>query len=263
MTASKTAVAVVSAPVPQKVSILAKMAGKFSVEPAMLQKTLADTVFKGATQEQTVALLIVADQYGLNPFTKEIYAFPAKGGGIVPVVGIDGWLRVINEHPQFDGMDFEQDEEQCTCKIFRKDRTRPIVVTEYHSECSRDTDPWRKCPKRMLRHKAIMQCARVAFGLVGIHDEEDARTIVDAEIVGTAPLGKPKVEMPKRKMEVIPDAVTTPSLYEQIALHSDEMNFDIRTVDSVIEEKLGHTDFSKITVEIFGEVMTFIDGFQA
>jgi hypothetical protein len=101
-------------PEQQKKSILAKMGERFSVDGAVLQKTLSETVFKGATQEQTVALLIVADQYGLNPFTKEIYAFPGKGGGIVPVVGIDGWLRIINENTQFDGMDFEQNEDSST-----------------------------------------------------------------------------------------------------------------------------------------------------
>jgi hypothetical protein len=50
-----------------------------------------------------MALLIVADQYGLNPWTKEIYAFPDKSNGIVPVVGVDGWARIINTHEQFDG----------------------------------------------------------------------------------------------------------------------------------------------------------------
>ncbi len=34
------------------------------------------------------ALMIVADQYGLNPFTREIFAFPDKQNGIVPVVGV-------------------------------------------------------------------------------------------------------------------------------------------------------------------------------
>lgn len=169
------------AKVADKPSILAKMGKRFSVDGSVLQKTLSETVFKGASQEQTVALLIVADQYGLNPFTKEIYAFPAKGGGIVPVVGIDGWLRIINEQPQFDGMEFQQDDESCTCKIHRKDRTHPIEVTEYHDECYRETDPWKKSPKRMLRHKAIIQCARVAFGFGGIHDEDEGKVIANAE----------------------------------------------------------------------------------
>jgi phage recombination protein Bet len=181
-------------PEPQKKSILAKMGARFNVDGAMLQKTLSETVFKNATQEQTVALLIVADQYGLNPFTKEIYAFPAKGGGIVPVVGIDGWLRIINENPQFDGMEIKDDDESCTCIIHRKDRTHPIIVTEYLDECIRDTDPWKKCPKRMLRHKAIIQCGRVAFGFSGIHDEDEGKTIAEAEftVSDSKPIAMPE-----------------------------------------------------------------------
>ena len=177
----------------EKKSILAKMGAKFSVDGAVLQKTLSETVFKGATQEQTVALLIVADQYGLNPFTREIYAFPGKGGGIVPVIGIDGWLRIINEHPQFDGMECEQDDQECTCTIYRKDRTKPVIITEFLEECTRATDNWKNMPRRMLRHKTIIQCARVAFGFVGIHDEEDGKIIAEAEYSEVkAPIAMPE-----------------------------------------------------------------------
>ena len=151
------------------------------VDPEQLKKTLIDTVFKGANDVQLVSLLIVANQYKLNPFTKEIYAFPAKGGGITPVVGIDGWARIINDNPVCDGIQFEQDDESCTCKIFRKDRSHPTVVTEYLSECQGKTEPWTKYPKRMLRHKALIQCARVAFGFSGIFDEDEARRIDDCQ----------------------------------------------------------------------------------
>ncbi|HAO9341577.1 TPA: phage recombination protein Bet [Escherichia coli] len=102
-----------------------------SVDPQELITTLRQTAFKGdASDAQFIALLIVANQYGLNPWTKEIYAFPDKQNGIVPVVGVDGWSRIINENQQFDGMDFEQDNESCTCRIYRKDRKR-IMFREY------------------------------------------------------------------------------------------------------------------------------------
>ena len=81
----------------------------------------------------------------------------------MPVVGVDGWSRIINDNAQFDGMDFKQDDESCTCTIYRKDRSHPIVVTEYMTECKRDVAPWKSHPRRMLRHKAMIQCARLAF----------------------------------------------------------------------------------------------------
>jgi len=163
---------------PQKQSALAVMASRFSVDATKLLDTLKSTVFKGATNEELLALVVVSNQYGLNPLTKEIYAFPAKGGGIVPVVSIDGWLRMMNDHAQFDGLDYEWQHDgdkliACTAVIHRKDRSKPVRVTEYLSECKRGTDPW-KMEHRMLRHKATIQGARVAFGFSGITDEDEA-----------------------------------------------------------------------------------------
>jgi len=162
-----------------KKPLLSVMASRFNVDEDKMMATLKATAFKGkVTDEQMMSLLIVANQYGLNPWTKEIYAFPDSQNGIVPVVGVDGWARIINSDSNFDGMEFVQDDESCTCKIYRKDRAHAISVTEYMSECRRPTaKPWISHPKRMLRHKAMIQCARLAFGFVGIYDEDEAERI--------------------------------------------------------------------------------------
>lgn len=169
------------------VSQAAALAKSLSLAPsdtAELVAALKATAFKGQVSDaQMTALLVVANQYGLNPWTKEIYAFPDRQNGIVPVVGVDGWSRIINSHPQFDGMDFEQDDERCTCIIYRKDRTHPIRVTEYMAECKRDgVGPWKSHPRRMLRHKAMIQCARIAFGFVGIYEQDEAERILEAQV---------------------------------------------------------------------------------
>ncbi len=168
---------------PTKVSPLALMAARFNSDPNKLLDTLKGTVFAAArNNEELMALVIVANEYKLNPLTKEIYAFPAKGGGIVPVISIDGWANLANSHPMMDGMDFEWHHDgngalvSCTCIIFRKDRSRPIKVTEYLEECRRNTDPW-KMVHRMLRHKALSQCVRIAFGFSGVYDEDEAVAI--------------------------------------------------------------------------------------
>lgn len=152
-----------------------------------LVAVLKATAFKGQVSDaQMTALLVVAGQYGLNPFTKEIYAFPDRQNGIVPVVGVDGWSRIINANPEFDGMDFVQDDESCTCIIYRKDRNHPIKVTEWMSECKRDgVGPWKSHPRRMLRHKAMIQCARLAFGFTGIFDQDEAERITERDVSGS------------------------------------------------------------------------------
>ena len=226
-------------------SLVARMGERFGVDASKLLTTLKATAFKVkdgvVTDEQMMALLVVADQYKLNPFTREIYAFvDRKGGGIVPVVSIDGWARIINEHPQYDGVEFMLDadpgNESMTCTIYRKDRGHATSLTEYGSECYQDTGPWKSHPRRMLRHKAFIQCARVAFGFAGVYDEDEGERIVKnmgmAEVVGAPALSgleriqaaarakrekpvKPEEKIDPATGEIAPDA--TPITYAVFA----------------------------------------------
>lgn len=170
-------------------------------------ETLKSTAFKGGVQvsdAQMIALLIVAQQYGLNPFVRELYAFPDKGG-IVPVVSVDGWSRIMNAHDQFDGMEFQTDDKSCTCVIYRKDRKHPTSATEYMDECKRDNSPaWKSHPRRMLRHKAMIQAARLAFGFTGIYDQDEAERI--AEVKGKEiDITPPRQPIEEKKLPDYPD----------------------------------------------------------
>lgn len=162
-------------------SLLVEMATRYGMEPKAFADTIRATVVPQETSnEEFAAFLVVAREYDLNPLTKEIYAFPKKGGGIQPIVPIDGWTHIINANPALDGIEFDDhlDEKgnlaSVTCRLWRKDRSKPISVTEYMVECKRGTDTWAKWPRRMLRHKALIQCARYAFGLAGIVDPDEA-----------------------------------------------------------------------------------------
>jgi phage recombination protein Bet len=193
----------------QKQSALAVMASKFSVEPTRLLDTLRTTLMPKATNEELLAFVVVANQYDLNPFTKEIYAFPGRSGGITPVVSVDGWIKLMNRHPQFDGILFTTDEKDgkthsVTATIYLKNRTHPVEVTEYFSECSRNTEPWKVNPRRMLRHKALIQCARIAFGFSGISDDEEAIPQVALNITPSRPIFRSKLEPTVEPPVVIP-----------------------------------------------------------
>lgn len=165
---------------PRAKSVLLDMADRYGMEAQAFEATLRATVVPGnCSREQFAAFLLVAKEYKLNPLLKEIYAFPSKGG-IQPIVGVDGWANLINSHPAFDGMDFEDRVNDAgelvsiTCKMFRKDRSHPTTATEYLAECKRPTEPWQKWPRRMLRHKAMIQAARYAFSFAGIIDPDEA-----------------------------------------------------------------------------------------
>jgi phage recombination protein Bet len=161
------------------------MAERYGMEPGPFEATVrAICMPQQHTREEFAAFLLVAKEYRLNPLTKEIYAFPKRGGGIVPIVSIDGWVSLVNSHDACDGFSFSWEEDadrnpiSCTCTMYRKDRSHPVVVTEYLSECIRPTDPW-KMKHRMLRHKAMIQGARYAFGFSGIYDEDEGAKIAE------------------------------------------------------------------------------------
>lgn len=180
-------------PATAKVSPLVVMAQRFNLEPDKMLTTLKGTVIKPtkdgycATNEEIAAFVIVANEYGLNPFLREIYAFADPRKGVTTIVPIDGWTRIVNRQQTFDGCEFADVCDQngklvaITCRMHVKGRTFPVEVTEYISECQRPTDPWRQMPRRMLRHKAFMQAARLAFSLSGIHDEDEGRDIVETD----------------------------------------------------------------------------------
>ncbi len=168
-----------------KPSALNLMAARLSVDPVKLLDTLKATVFQKATNEELLALVVVSNEYGLNPLLREIFAFPGKSGGIVPMVPIDGWTKIVNRQENYDGLEFawEFDDEKkpvsCTCTIYVKGRSKPVVATEFFEECFRNTEPWKGMPRRMLRHKAFMQTARLAFGFSGIYDPDEAKDIIE------------------------------------------------------------------------------------
>lgn len=159
-------------------SVLATLANKLDCDPSKLVPMLKKTAFATCrTDEEFMAMCIVANTYGLNPILKELYAFPSKGGAVLPIVGVDGWVKLMNSNPAFDGIEFKEDEEKCTAIVYRKDRSHPISVTEWLDECKGTSEPWRRFPRRMLRHKAMIQAARLAFGFSGIYDEDEASRI--------------------------------------------------------------------------------------
>lgn len=165
---------------------LEAMANRLQVSPAGLKSTLMQTVFSGCRNDsEFIALVMVANEYHLNPLLKEIYAFPAKGGGIVPMVGYDGWVKLMNNHPQFDGIEYNDHLDSkgnlyaIECIIYRKDRRHPIKLMELLDECRRGTEPWKMMPSRMLRNRVTCQAARLAFGFSGIASEGDEDTFID------------------------------------------------------------------------------------
>lgn len=144
-------------------------------------------------------LLLTCERLGLDPLSREVYCTEAQDAAAdisaqrkpsLVVVALDGWCRIINSHPQFDGMSFEESVERedglpiwIECSMHRKDRRVATTVREYMCENRADQSAWLTHPRRMLRHKALVQCARLCFGLSGIYDPDEAQRIRASQTV--------------------------------------------------------------------------------
>ena len=111
-------------------------------------------------------------KYRLDPLSDEIMLFKNPEGQYQTLITIDGWMKLINQDPQFAGMTFKESPELelgiplwMECSIYRHDRILPITVKEYSSEIKTEHLLWKTMPRRMLRHRSIQQCARLAFSI--------------------------------------------------------------------------------------------------
>jgi len=115
--------------------------------------------------------LRTARQYGLDLLQEEVLLTKYDEGWQVSI-SVDGWMKIINRHPTFAGLTFTQSSEEIEglpiwmeCAIHRSDRVMPTTVREYLTEARYESDIWQRMPRRMLRHRVLQQCARLAFGI--------------------------------------------------------------------------------------------------
>jgi hypothetical protein len=129
------------------------------------------TLQTGAPAKSILHALRTARQYALDPLQEEVLVTKYDEGWQVSV-SVDGWIKIINRHPAFKGLSFTQSSEEkegmpiwMECSIHRSDRTIPTTVREYMTELRNESEAWQKMPRRMLRHRVLQQCARVAIGI--------------------------------------------------------------------------------------------------
>ncbi len=143
-------------------------------DPKLLE-TIKETVCKGATPAQFRMFLEVCRGTGLNPFLKEIYFVPSVG----VMAARDGYLRVANQHPQFDGMEtrVERDEKnipiKAVCTVWRKDRGHPVIAEAYYNEYRKAGQVWATYPSAMIAKVAEVLALKRSFAINGVVTEEE------------------------------------------------------------------------------------------
>ena len=140
------------------------------ITPACLTTWLSQYPQLSEVSQESCLRLIA--EYRLNPRADEIDLVQFEEGRWQVFITVNGWAKLINAHPAFCGIEFSEASELeegvpiwMGCAIYRTDRVKPIEVKEYFSEMKTEHAAWQQMPRRMLRHRAMQQCAPLAFGI--------------------------------------------------------------------------------------------------
>ena len=128
-------------------------------------------------QSDVERLFWLADRLGLDPLERDLIALEQKEAfppTLAFMITLDGWVKLLHRHPRFRGLSFEDgpsDEHGLpiwvACSVFWEGFACPWVVREWACEHRSLHESWLDHPRRMLRHKALTQCARLALGVGG------------------------------------------------------------------------------------------------
>ena len=123
-----------------------------------------------APKQTLLSLLRIGRENHLDPLKEEVSLALYDDCHWQAYITVEGYSRILNNHPAFDGIVFTQSEETANgipiwmeCTIYRKDRLHPFIVREYFEEVKGEQAIWQKMPRRMLRHRVMQQCARIAI----------------------------------------------------------------------------------------------------
>ena len=148
---------------------VAHTAKQLNIEAAELQAWINLQVM--APKQTLLALLRLSRANHLDPLKEEVALALYEDGHLQAYITVEGYSKMLNCHPAFNGIAFTESPETANgipiwmeCTIYRKDRGLPIVIREYFEEVKGEQAIWQKMPRRMLRHRTLQQCARLAMG---------------------------------------------------------------------------------------------------
>lgn len=183
----------------------AHLAEQLSFTPEQVQ-LMKDTVAKGATNNEFMLFMHLAQHYGLDPFLKEIWCLKyATNQPATVFTSRDGYLKIASRDPQMDGIQSDVVRQGDVLQklpdgrvhheygnprgeilgayalVWRKDRTHPAYFYAPLSEYSGGNNPtWKKYTSAMIVKVAEAMALKRAFSISGLVTQEELGMEVDA-----------------------------------------------------------------------------------
>ena len=132
--------------------------------------------------EMFVGMSMIA-RFGLDPIAREVYV-TRTSKGLCTIIGIDGWIKVLDKTPGYDGFEQEIHVKEGTeeidwveTRIYSTTRSRPTCYKAFASEYRKVSGiVAQSLPSHMLRIFSLRHAARLFTPIGGaVVTEEEAR----------------------------------------------------------------------------------------
>ena len=192
---------------------------------------IKNTVAKGASNDELQLFLHLAQTYGLDPFAKEIWCIKYGNSAATIFTSRDGYLKIANGHPAFDGIHGDVVRERdhfaptrlgegetgvdhayaqgdrgkiigAYALVFRRDRRHPAYVfAPFDEYFAPSNGTWKKYPSAMILKVAESMALKRAFSISGLVTREELGSSVPdgpeaAEVVAETRLVRPAAPRP-------------------------------------------------------------------
>jgi phage recombination protein Bet len=148
---------------------------------------MRNVVAKNCSEPEFKMLMYIANKYGLDPLTKQIWAIKRNDRDPALIfAGRDGFLAIAHRSGQFDGMQsgvtYEVNKEgkkipiSAWCKVWRRDMSHAFETEVPFDEYNTGFSVWKSHPSAMILKVAESVCLRKAFSIDGIYSPEEINT---------------------------------------------------------------------------------------
>lgn len=192
------------------------------------RNTIKNTVAKDATDDELDMFMHLAKEYNLDPFQGEIYFWKFGDKDPTIMTSRDGYLKIANQHPAFDGMDsgviypgddfkktqdgvehsldisnMSKQPQGAYAVVYRTDREVPIRVIIPFSDYNKNNKVWNNYPSAMIQKCAESMALKRAFSVSGLVSKEEMGYEQDNQTTQQFDGGKQSVSTDDEKQGVI------------------------------------------------------------
>jgi len=195
-------------------------------------------------QELMVGMALV-QRYGLDPFAREIYVTRDKKGRLMTIIGIDGFIRILDRTDHYDGFEqFDIKDGQgnltgITTTIYSTKRSHPATYPATAAEYSKLGGFMAgQIPTHMLRLFSLKHAARLFVPLGTVVTAEEARVMgyQEAEPDATQSHADQARKLRDAGAGFVPDPPLNPPTPGEVAKHIEPTTLVVEAGDRAVAE---------------------------